>query len=191
MVAEKKTDPVLKTQKMKPDKPAIKKLYALSDEGHKFSFSLPLKNVIRVNGREYNIELREDEKYGIHVLWKNRRYPVEIVRTKQNRYEILFNDISHSFNVETPISMQRKKVLGTGRGKSKTLTVRAPMPGKIIDVLTREHAEVTRGEALVILEAMKMQNEIQSVVSGTVTRIGVKPGQNVMKDDILAEITVK
>jgi pyruvate carboxylase subunit B len=65
------------------------------------------------------------------------------------------------------------------------------MPGKIIDVLVREGAEVMRGEALVILEAMKMQNEIQSIVSGTVTRIGVKAGQNVMKDDILAEINVK
>ncbi|MDX9772355.1 MAG: biotin/lipoyl-containing protein [Bacteroidales bacterium] len=176
---------------MSPVKPAIKKLYALSNEGHKFSFTLPLKNVIKVNGREYNIELREDEKYGVHVLWKNRRYPVEIVRTKQNRYEILFNDISHLFTVETPVSMQRRKVLGTGRGKITTLVVKAPMPGKIIDVLVRENTEVMRGEALMILEAMKMQNEIQSVVSGTIIRIEVKAGQNVMKDDILAEITVK
>ncbi len=65
------------------------------------------------------------------------------------------------------------------------------MPGRIIDVLVRDGAEVMRGEALVILEAMKMQNEIQSLVSGTVTRIGVKAGQNVMKDDILAEIAVR
>ncbi|MCK7531113.1 MAG: biotin/lipoyl-binding protein [Marinilabiliales bacterium] len=176
---------------MKPDKPSLKKLYALSTEGHKFSFNLPLKNVIKVNGREYSVELREDERYGIHVLWKNRRYPVEIVRTKQNRYEILFNDIGHTFTVETPISLQRRKLLGTGRGKSGTVIVQAPMPGKIIDVLVRENAAVMKGEALMILEAMKMQNEIQSVVSGTVTRIGVKAGQNVMKDDILAEITVK
>jgi len=176
---------------MKPDKPGIKKLYALSDDGQKFSFTLPLKNIIKVNKREYKIELREDEKYGVHVLWKNRRYPVEIVRTKQNRYEILFNDISHTFTVETPISMQRKKVLGSAHGKNENLVVRAPMPGKIIDVLVRENAEVMRGEALVILEAMKMQNEIQSDTNGTVTRIAVKPGQNVMKDDILAEISVK
>lgn len=176
---------------MKPDKPAIKKLFAISTEGKKFSFTLPLKNVIRVNGREYNVELREDDRYGIHVLWKNRRYPIEIVRTKQNRYEILFNDIGHTFTVETPISMQRKKVLGTGRGKSSTLIVRAPMPGRIIDVLVRENAEVVRGEALVILEAMKMQNEIQSVASGKVIRVGVRAGQNVMKDDILVEITVR
>ena len=87
--------------------------------------------------------------------------------------------------------MQRKKVLATGRDKSTTLLVKSPMPGRIIDVLVREGTEVTRGEALVILEAMKMQNEIQSLVSGTIIRIGVKPGQNVMKDDLLAEITVR
>jgi biotin carboxyl carrier protein len=176
---------------MNADKPELKKLFALSHDGRKYSFPLPLKNVIRIGKRDYNIELREDEKYGIHILWKNRRYPVEIVRTKQNRYEILFNDISHTFTVETPFAMQRRKVLGTGRGKSEKLIVRAPMPGKIIDVIARENSDVLRGEALVILEAMKMQNEIQSVVNGTVTKIGVKAGQNVMKDDILAEITVK
>lgn len=176
---------------MTPERPAIKKLYAISGEGHKYHFSLPLKNIIRVNGRDYTVELLEDDKYGVHILWKNRRYPVEIVRTKQNRYEILFNDISHTFTVETPVSMQRKKVLGTGKNKSAALVVRAPMPGKIIDVLVREGAEVVRGESLVILEAMKMQNEILSLVTGTVTRIGVKAGQNVMKDDVLAEINVK
>lgn len=176
---------------MKTDKPEIKKLYALSDDGRKFTFSLPLKNIIKINKREYRIELREDDKYGIHVLWKNRRYPVEIVRTKQNRYEILFNDISHTFTIETPFAMQRRKVLGSVRSKGDNLVVRAPMPGRIVDVIVRENAEVIRGEALVILEAMKMQNEIQSLVNGTVTRIGVRPGQNVMKDDILAEIAVK
>jgi len=176
---------------MTPQKPAIKKLYALSNEGKKFAFTLPLKNVVRVNGRDYSIELREDDKYGVHVFWKNRRYPVEVVRTKQNRYEILFNDISHTFTVETPVSMQRKKVLGTDRKRSSALVVTAPMPGKIIDVLVREGAEVMRGVALVLLEAMKMQNEIQSDVSGRITRIGVKAGQNVMKDDILAEISVR
>ncbi len=176
---------------MTPEKPVIKRLYALSDEGGKHSFTLPLRDVVKINGREYPVELREDEKYGVHVLWKNRRYPVEVVRTKQNRYEILFNDISHTFTVETPVSMQRRKVLGKGRPSAATVMVKAPMPGKIIDVPVREGSEVMRGEPLVILEAMKMQNEIQSAVSGKVTRIAVRAGDNVMKDDLLAEIAVK
>lgn len=176
---------------MNPQKPVIKKLHALTNEGKKYSFTLPLKNVIKVGKREYTIELREDDRYGIHVLWKNRRYPVEIVRIRQNRYEILFNDISYTFTVETPISLERKKVLSSSLSKSDKLVVNAPMPGKIIEVLVRENSEVKQGEPVVILEAMKMQNEIQSTVTGTVSKIGVKPGQNVMKDDLLVEITVK
>jgi biotin carboxyl carrier protein len=57
------------------------------------------------------------------------------------------------------------------------------MPGKIIDVLAREGAPIQRGEPIVILEAMKMQNEILSPVNGTVTKISVKPNSNVMKDE--------
>ena len=62
------------------------------------------------------------------------------------------------------------------------------MPGKIIDVLVREGSSVLRGEPLVILEAMKMQNEIQSPANGKVTRVVVKSNSNVMKDDLLIEI---
>ena len=62
------------------------------------------------------------------------------------------------------------------------------MPGKIIDVLVREGSAVLRGEPLVILEAMKMQNEIISPVNGTVVKVSAKPNSNVMKDDVLLEI---
>ncbi len=65
------------------------------------------------------------------------------------------------------------------------------MPGKIIDVLVREGSVVLRGEPLVILEAMKMQNEIQSPVNGTVIKVSAKANTNVMKDDILVEIKVE
>jgi biotin carboxyl carrier protein len=62
------------------------------------------------------------------------------------------------------------------------------MPGKIIDVLVREGTTVLRGEPVVILEAMKMQNEIISPVNGMVAKVMAKPNTNVMKDDILIEI---
>ena len=62
------------------------------------------------------------------------------------------------------------------------------MPGKLIDILVREGAPILRGEPLVILEAMKMQNEILSPVNGTVLKIHARPNTNVMKDDVLVEI---
>ncbi len=176
---------------MTTHKPEIKKLHALNSESEVFTFNLPLKNIVKVGKHEYTIELREDEKYGTYVLWKNRRYPVEIVRTKQNKYEILFNDISYTFTIETPFSLQRKKVLKSSQGRNDRLIIRAPMPGKIVEVPVREGSEIKSGEPVIILEAMKMQNEILSSATGTIMKIGVKPGQNVMKDDVLAEVTIK
>jgi biotin carboxyl carrier protein len=166
----------------------INKLYALSSENRKFSFSLPLKNKIRIGKRDYVVQLKADEKYGTYILWKNRKYPVEIVRSRQNKYEILFNDISYIFTVETPFSLQRMKVLKSGKGKIEQESLKAPMPGKIIDVLVREGATVLRGEPVVILEAMKMQNEILSPVNGLIAKVLAKPNTNVMKDDLLIEI---
>jgi biotin carboxyl carrier protein len=173
---------------MANDKLQIKKLYALSSENRKFSFSMPLKQTIRIGKRDYEVKLKADEKYGTYILWKNRKYPVEIVSSRQNKYEILFNDISYTFTVETPFSLQRMKVLNSKKGKAEKEFIKAPMPGKIIDVLVREGASVLRGEPLLILEAMKMQNEIISPVNGTVVKVMAKANTNVMKDDLLVEI---
>ncbi len=169
----------------------IKKLFALSSENRKFAFSLPLKYKIRIGKRDYIVQLKSDEKLGTYILWKNRKYPVEIIRSRQNKYEILFNDISYTFTVETPFSLQRMKVIGAKRGKAEKEVLKAPMPGKIIDVLVREGADVVRGEAVVILEAMKMQNEIQSPVNGKILKVLTKPGSTVMKDDVLVEIKIE
>jgi biotin carboxyl carrier protein len=173
---------------MANEKPGMKKLYVLSSENKKFSFSLPLKHTIRIGKRDYEVQLKADEKLGTYILWKNRKYPVEIVRSSQNKYEILFNDISYTFTVETPFSLQRKKVLDSKKGKIEREFIKAPMPGKIIDVLVRDGATVVKGEPLVILEAMKMQNELISPVNGTIEKVFAKPNTNVMKDDLLIEI---
>jgi len=173
---------------MTKEKSPLKKLHALSSENRKFSFSLPLKETIKIGKRNYEVKLKSDEKHGTYILWKNRKYPVEIVRSRQNKYEILFNDISYTFTVETPFSLQRMKVLNSKKGKPEQEFVRAPMPGKIIDVLVREGATVLRGEPVVILEAMKMQNEILSPVNGVVVKVDARPNTNVMKDDLLVEI---
>jgi biotin carboxyl carrier protein len=175
---------------MSSNRSQFKKLYALSSGKKKFSFSLPLKQTIKIGKREYEVKLKADDKYGTYILWKNRKYPVEIISSRQNKYEILFNDISYTFTVETPFSLQRMKVLNSKKGKLEKEFVKAPMPGKIIDVLVREGSAVLRGEPMVILEAMKMQNEIQSPVNGLVIKISAKANTNFLKDYILVDIKI-
>lgn len=176
---------------MKSEKPRINKLYALSSGNRKHVFSLPLSDTIKIGNRKYEVKLKHDDKLGTYILWKNRKYPVEIVRSRQNKYEILFNDIGYTFTIETPFGYRRIKVLSKQKGKKEKEYIKAPMPGKIIDVLIKEGSQVLSGEAVVVLEAMKMQNEIQTPVSGTVVKVVAKPNTTVVKDDILVEIKVE
>ena len=67
-------------------------------------------------------------------------------------------------------------------------TVNSPMPGKIIKVMVEEGQTVQKGDIILILEAMKMQNEITAPVAGTVKSIRVSAAQNVKPGEVLAVI---
>ena len=63
--------------------------------------------------------------------------------------------------------------------------VKSPLPGSVIKVLVTEGQAVKRGDTLLTLESMKMENAIMAEADGTVKQIAVTPGQNVMQDDLL------
>ena len=65
------------------------------------------------------------------------------------------------------------------------LQVKSPLPGSVIKVLVSEGQAVKKGDTLLTLESMKMENAIMAEADGTVKQIAVAPGQNVMQDDLL------
>jgi biotin carboxyl carrier protein len=65
------------------------------------------------------------------------------------------------------------------------LQVKSPLPGSVIKVLVAEGQAVKKGDTLLTLESMKMENAIMAEADGTVKQIAVTPGQNVMQDDLL------
>jgi acetyl/propionyl-CoA carboxylase alpha subunit len=75
--------------------------------------------------------------------------------------------------------------VGVSGGEGK---LSAPMPGKILKILRKEGDEIKLGEPVVILEAMKMENELKSPVDGTLRKIHVSEGQSVEKNILLLEI---
>lgn len=171
-------------------KQELKKLIAVNLQSKKFEFSVPFSENLNINGKESEVLIKEDDKHGTYLLYKNKKFPVEVTYKNQNRYEILLNGISYTYTVETPTSYKRMRFLSTKGGSKKNENLEAPMPGKILEVLTEEGRDVRAGEPLLILEAMKMQNEIQAPISGKVKKIHVKAGQNVLKDDMMVEILV-
>jgi len=81
-----------------------------------------------------------------------------------------------------------KPAITGGSGGAGSGTVSAPMQGTIVKVLVEVGADVTTGEALVVLEAMKMENQINAQTSGTVKEIRVQAGDSVGTGDILVVI---
>lgn len=67
-------------------------------------------------------------------------------------------------------------------------TLKAPMPGKILDILVKVGDEVTKDQPLVILEAMKMENELKSPVDGVIASIDAEAGQSLEKNTPILEI---
>ncbi len=164
------------------------KLIALSSTNKAYEFKKPLQKRIKYQGEEVDIKLHEDPNGFSYIVWKNKKYMLDVIEKKQNRYTIMVNSVWHSFTVETPVSLKRKRFLEKQGDASSSVSIEAPMPGKIIDILVEENGEVKEGEPIIILEAMKMQNEITSHISGIVQSVSVKKNELVMKDDVLIEI---
>ena len=164
------------------------KLIALSASNKAYEFKKPLEKQIKYQGKIVDIKLHEDPNGFSYIVWKNKKYLLDIIEKNQNRYTVMINGVWYSFTVETPISLKRRRYLEEKGETSSSVSIEAPMPGKIIDILVEEGSEVKEGEPIIILEAMKMQNEIASHVTGVVKSITVKKNDWVMKDDVMIEI---
>ncbi|RJU85782.1 MAG: biotin/lipoyl-binding protein [Candidatus Poseidoniales archaeon] len=121
---------------------------------------------IIVNGEEFEVELEQDGE-----LWKAT---VE----------------GETFEIKVPDSGPAPKQRRSSGGKSKKSgKVTANIPGKVVTVEVKVGQEVEEGQVVMILEAMKMQNEIQAPVAGTVTEIHCEEGQSIEANVPLLVIT--
>ena len=134
------------------------KVIALSGNNSEYEFTIRNNYEFSFKRQELRIDLVEEADGFLILSYKGLRYPVEIVSRKQNEYEILLNGVSYTFSVETPFSLKRKKLLAANQRAASVEIIKAPMPGKMLDILVSPGQEVNKGESLAVLEAMKMQS---------------------------------
>lgn len=162
------------------------KFIALSGDGKKHKFIFKDNKAIEHNNKKVDITIEEINGIS-YVVFNKKKFPVEITEKNQNKYTVLINNVSYDFSIETPTSFRRRKFLDKKHQNQQNDQLVAPMPGKIVEILIDEESNVKEGDPILILEAMKMQNEIIAQNAGKVKKINVRPGDNVMKDDILIE----
>lgn len=130
-----------------------------------------------------------------------KEYNVEIGEVKENIAEVTVNGEAFTVEMEQKAEPEKKKpVLGQPKAETaETETtsaanvntnnaIKAPLPGVVVEIKVAVGDEVQAGDTVVVLEAMKMANNLEAEKSGKVTAICVKVGENVMEETPLVVI---
>lgn len=130
------------------------------------------------------------QKFGnntFKIATEKMTFDGEIQKIHQNQCCVNINGNSYTFNI-TPIDTHKRNQQLQTTNEQKHVHISAPLPGKLIETFVSPNQKVKKGETLAVLEAMKMQNEIQSPINGRVTKIAIPPKGNVMKDQVFIEM---
>ena len=158
---------------------------------------------ITIDGKEYRLELNK-----VDARWQctldGEAIEVDAVIARPNVMSIIIGGIAYEIkrertasdmhlwvksarfavDVRDPRSLRSRRAKGAGiEGPQKLL---APMPGKIVRIVASQGQEVDAGHGVLVIEAMKMQNELKSPKKGTVKQIMVAEGASVTAGDVLA-----
>jgi len=119
------------------------------------------------------------------ILLEGRSYEVKVASGANGFVQVDVGGRRATVEVRDPRSFSRNRQAGIGQGRQ---TISAPMPGKVVRVLIREGDVVGAGAGLVVVEAMKMQNELKAPKAGKVTRLSAKEGDTVTAGEPLVVI---
>jgi biotin carboxyl carrier protein len=159
---------------------------------------------VTVNGRDYRVELEQAETGSwtgrlngepVAVNAANAAAGVMSMLIGGDSYEIVANlsqqqiaigGVRYSVEVRDPRSWRTRRARAGAQDGAKKII--APMPGKVVRVVAPAGTEVEQGAGVVVIEAMKMQNELKSPKKGTVAKVLVGEGAAVNAGDVLAVI---
>lgn len=145
---------------------------------------------VRVDGHEHHVTWRDRTDGRVQVSIGGRSVTASVVRLDAGRWLVEWKGITRIYTVEDELAARTSRAHGArGAAAGGPATLAAPMPGTVVQVLTTEGQTVAAGEALFIIEAMKMQNEIAAPIGGRVTKLNVTPGQSVESRHPLCVIT--
>ena len=134
----------------------------------------------KINGAEYKCAVEEVEAGLTNVTVNGKSYQVETPKQEKPVTRPVAPKAAPA-----PATAPKAEAKPAAAVSADGVKVKSPLPGSVIKVLVSEGQAVKRGDTLLTLESMKMENAIMAEQDGTVKQVVVTPGQNVMQDDVL------
>ncbi len=161
-----------------------------------------MKTTVFINGKRRRVEIGVDGRFRID----NVEGKAEIAALGGGAYSVVAGGIQHTVHLEhggngcyraetrevsfaIEIVDPRRLVRGgAGPAAAGAQTIAAPMPGKVVAIKAARGDSVSAGDGIIVVEAMKMQNELKAAKEGTVTAVNVSVGDSVVPGSALAVI---
>lgn len=153
-----------------------------------------------LGGRTHHVVL-EEHADGARFVVEGSTFQPEVEATGKGTYKVSLDGESFIFALRNghievdgehlDLELRRARpalVRKAGAGRKGDGRIKPPMPGKVVEIHVSEGDAVEEGSPLVVLEAMKMQNDVKSPIAGTVSKVNVTDGQNVESTTVLVEI---
>lgn len=166
---------------------------------------------IKVNGTtSYKTDLTSAEGQAISGTLGQELFAADLIKVREGVYHLLRNNVSYNIELVKHIPEDKKLIVKVNNNKytldvkdkydellhnlgldsmavKKVNDFKAPMPGMVLEVMVSEGQEVKKGDALIVLEAMKMENVLKSPADAVVKKITVNKGTAVEKNQILIQ----
>ncbi len=143
----------------------------------------------QLDGQDLAFDLIEVKQNTFHIIKDHKSYTAEVVshNAAEKTFQVKVNQNMYSVSVKDKYD-ELLHQLGLDKAMTNKLSnIKAPMPGLVLNILVGEGTDVKKGDALLVLEAMKMENILKSPADGFVKKVSVKKGMAVEKNQVLIE----
>lgn len=143
-----------------------------------------------LNGEKVSVDIRQLPNGIISILYNNKSYTaiVEKIDIKNKELSLRINGSVYSLAVKEPMDQLLQSMGIDLKAAHKLEPLKAPMPGMVLKVMVEQGQKINKGDALLILEAMKMENVLKAGANATVKNIKVTERTAVEKGAVLIEL---
>lgn len=143
---------------------------------------------VRVDDKLYEIDFESVSGQPVYSLIVDGKSHESYVYQDDDNWQVLLRGRLFPVTVEDEREKRLRAAAGGGVAETGEFHLRAPMPGLVVAIPVAEGQEIKRGQVILILESMKMQNELKAPRDGTIGRIRVKPGESVEQKQTLLSV---
>jgi biotin carboxyl carrier protein len=162
--------------------------YVTTVNGKEFLIEIVDERHVRVGERLLTVDFESVSGQPVYSLILGGKSHESFVYQGDEDWEVLLRGRQFQVQVEDEREKRLRAAAGGGVAEGGEFHLKAPMPGLVVSVPVEEGQQVTKGQVLLILESMKMQNELKAPRDGTVGRIRVKAGESVEQKQTLLSV---